>query len=236
MTDLSSATEQQVITVNADGSVAVETELLQEETPTIINSDEIIDATQNAIIGAAENISEALTTETQVPEHTQESELPPYLEAEFWVGMAFVLVVVSIIKPVWRALKGVLEKNISTVVDNINNAAKLRDDAQALLADYEHRCADLDKRLSDINGQTEKNIASYRQAELAKLQNELYKREKEVVERINRATEQAKNDINSSISKYSVALVTKAVKKYLSPAEQSAMIDAAIQDLDKFTH
>lgn len=236
MTDLSSATEQQVITVNADGSVAVETELLQEETPTIINSDEIIDATQNAIIGAAENISEALTTETQVPEHTQESELPPYLEAEFWVGMAFVLVVVSIIKPVWRALKGVLEKNISTVVDNINNAAKLRDDAQALLADYEHRCADLDKRLSDINGQTEKNIASYRQAELTKLQNELYKREKEVVERINRATEQAKNDINSSISKYSVALVTKAVKKYLSPAEQSAMIDAAIQDLDKFTH
>lgn len=236
MTDLSSATEQQVITVNTDGSVAVETELLQEETPTIINSDEIIDATQNAIIGAAENISEALTTETQVPEHTQESELPPYLEAEFWVGMAFVLVVVSIIKPVWRALKGVLEKNISTVVDNINNAAKLRDDAQALLADYEHRCADLDKRLSDINGQTEKNIASYRQAELTKLQNELYKREKEVVERINRATEQAKNDINSSISKYSVALVTKAVKKYLSPAEQSAMIDAAIQDLDKFTH
>lgn len=236
MTDLSSATEQQVITVNADGSVAVETELLQEETPTIINSDEIIDATQNAIIGAAENISEALTTETQVPEHTQESELPPYLEAEFWVGMAFVLVVVSIIKPVWRALKGVLEKNISTVVDNINNAAKLRDDAQALLADYEHRCADLDKRLSDINAQTEKNIASYRQAELTKLQNELYKREKEVVERINRATEQAKNDINSSISKYSVALVTKAVKKYLSPAEQSAMIDAAIQDLDKFTH
>ncbi len=236
MTDLSSATEQQVITVNADGSVAVETELLQEETPTIINSDEIIDATQNAIIGAAENISEALTTETQVPEHTQESELPPYLEAEFWVGMAFVLVVVSIIKPVWRALKGVLEKNISTVVDNINNAAKLRDDAQALLADYEHRCADLDKRLSDINGQTEKNIESYRQAELTKLQSELYKREKEVVERINRATEQAKNDINSSISKYSVALVTKAVKKYLSPAEQSAMIDAAIQDLDKFTH
>lgn len=236
MTDLSSATEQQVITVNTDGSVAVETELLQEETPTIINSDEIIDATQNAIIGAAENISEALTTETQVPEHTQEPELPPYLEAEFWVGMAFVLVVVSIIKPVWRALKGVLEKNISTVVDNINNAAKLRDDAQALLADYEHRCADLDKRLSDINGQTEKNIASYRQAELTKLQNELYKREKEVVERINRATEQAKNDINSSISKYSVALVTKAVKKYLSPTEQSAMIDAAIQDLDKFTH
>lgn len=236
MTDLSSDTEQQVITVNTDGSVAIETEFLQKETPSIINSDEIIGATQNAIIGAAENISEALTTETKVPEHTNEPELPPYLEAEFWVGMAFVLVVVSIIKPVWKALKGILKKNISTVIDNINNAAKLRDDAQALLADYEHRCADLDKRLSDINNQTEKNIASYRQAELTKLQNELYKREKEVVERINQATEQAKKDINSSISKYSVALVTKAMKKYLSPAEQSAMIDTAIQDLDKFTH
>ena len=60
----------------------------------LIQNDGLIGATQNAIMNAAENVSEALGVagKAAVPEI---HEAPFYADVEFWVGMAFVLVSVS---------------------------------------------------------------------------------------------------------------------------------------------
>lgn len=193
---------------------------------------ELLDATQNAIIGAAENVTEALTL-TEEPLTGSQEDIPLYLDVEFWVGMSFVVVVAIIAKPVWRAIKDGLKNNINSVIKQINEAMQLRDDAQKLLADYEKRCRDLNQRVEQISEQAEKNIISYREQELKNLQRELKKKETEVQARIERTTKSAVDEINSSVSSMAVNLAQKAIEKHLSKDDKIRLIDAAITELDR---
>ena len=65
-------------------------EQITETTAEISSGDGLIDATQNVIMNAAENVSEALGVAGKTAVEDV-AELPFYAEVEFWVGMAFVL-------------------------------------------------------------------------------------------------------------------------------------------------
>ena len=61
---------------------------VNEETVNAIpNGNDLIDATQNAIIDAAENVSEVFDKANPDVAH-QITDVPFYADVEFWVGMA----------------------------------------------------------------------------------------------------------------------------------------------------
>ena len=62
-----------------------------------------------------------------------------YENPEFWVGVAFVMVVILLAKPVGGLIKSMMNKRIDGIAKRINDAAELRDEAQKLLADYEKK-------------------------------------------------------------------------------------------------
>ena len=230
--------EQEELVVSQEQEVATDSVVEQpdealSETEPLINGNELIDATQNAIVGAAENVSEALTLTEKPQDLHQEEDVPLYMDVEFWVGMSFVLVVLMIAKPVWRTVKQGLQNSIKAVIDKIDEAVKLRDDAQNLLADYERRCNDIDERVAKISAQTQKNIVSYREREMKNLQRELDRKQKEVEARIERATQTAKDEINASLSVKVIDLAEKAIEKHLNESDKVRLIDEAISSLGK---
>ena len=197
----------------------------------ILNGNELIDATQNAIVGAAENVTEALTL-VDVKKANHEY-TPFYADAEFWVGLSFIVTVLMIAKPVWLAVKRKLQSNIDDVVKQIDEAVQLRDDAQKLLADYEKKCSDIDECVAKISAQAQKNIKVYRERELKELQRELQKKQKEVQSRIEHSMEATKIEINSLVSAKAVELAQQAIKKHIKDDEKKRLIDEAISGLDK---
>ncbi len=199
--------------------------------PSVLNGNELIDATQNAIVGVAENVSEALTlVENKKDSHEQVSF---YADAEFWVGMAFVLTVLMIAKSLWLALRKALQSNIDGVVNQIDDAVRLRDDAQKLLAEYERKCSDIDESVAKISAQAQKTIKSYRDNELKNLQRELQKKQKNVQSRIEHATEETKNEVNALISAKAIEIAQNAIKQNITDDEKKRLIDEAIMGLDK---
>lgn len=204
------------------------------ETPTLVPSgQELLDATQNAIMDAAENVSEAIgvagkTAVTELPE------TPFYVEVHFWVGVAFILAILCILKPIVKFSKAALQRRIDKVVDDIDNAAKLRDDAQELLANYEHKFVNAQKEAQQILDKAQSNLQNIKKREMAKLRTELQNKEKETERRIAAATEKTMAEINLSASKASVDLAYKAITRYLQVTDKSKLIDDAIADLDKF--
>ena len=230
--------EQEELVVSQEQEVATDSAVEQSgeqvsETEPLINGNELIDATQNAIVGAAENVSEALTLTEKPQDVHHEEKVPLYMDVEFWVGMSFVLVVLMIAKPIWRTVKQGLQNSIKAVIDKIDEAVKLRDDAQNLLADYERRCNDVDERVAKISEQTQKNIVSYREREMINLQHELDRKQKEVEARIERATQTAKDEINASLSVRAIDLAEKAIEKHLNESDKVRLIDEAIASLGK---
>lgn len=196
-------------------------------------SDNLIDATQNAIMGAAENVSHVLEV-SRPQEAAPHSAEPFYLEIEFWVGVAFVLAVLVLLKPISKFVKAALQRRVAKVVTDIDEAVKLRDDAQKLLAEYERKFAEAEKETAQIAAKAKQGIDNLRQNEMARLKSESQIKEKEAARRIASSTAKVRDEINSSASRISVDLAQKAIEKYIKNTDKSKLIDEAIAELDKF--
>ena len=200
---------------------------------TLQTGNDLIDATQNAIIDAAENVSEVFDKAHPDIAH-QLTEVPFYADVEFWVGMAFILSIVVLAKPAYRFLKSAMRGKIESVKNQIADADKLRDDAQELLAQYERKFAATESEVAEILKQAEKNIANQKKNDLATLKENTAVKEKEIKRRILSSTENAMAEINQSVARSSVEVAKKAILAHISKANKSALIDEAIAGLDKF--
>lgn len=194
--------------------------------------DGLIDATQNVIINAAENVSEAL--EAAKAPVSEVAELPFYGEVEFWIAAAFVLSVCVLFSPLGKFIKKAMQNRVNKVIDDINEATKLRDDAQNLLADYQRRFINAEKEAEQIVGRARKNMQSIKNNELARLKTDLSNKEKEANRRISAANSKAAEEINAFAGEISVELAQKAINRYLQNTDKSRLIDEAIAELDKF--
>lgn len=204
------------------------------ETPSTLvpSGHDLIDATQNAIMDAAENVSEAIGVAGNAVTELPES--PFYTEVHFWVGVAFVLAILCIIKPIVKFSKAGLQRRINKVVEDIDNAAKLRDDAQELLANYERKFVNAQDEAQQMLAKARSNMQNIKKRETERLRIELKNKERETERRIAAATEKTKAEINTSASKASVDLAYRAINRYLQVTDKSKLIDEAIAELDKF--
>lgn len=158
---------------------------------------------------------------------------PFYLEAEFWVGMAFVLVVVFLAKPVAKALKAFLIKHRDDVVSQISQAEKLRDDAQILLAQYEKKFLNAQNEAQAILDKSTKEIELVKENTLNQLENDLNTRRKEVEYKIVAETEKYHREIKELIGNRTVSLVKDKLSTMLDNNKHSILIDASIERILK---
>ena len=176
---------------------------------------ELIDATQEAVIGAVSNVENILQTKTaEIAE--QHSELF-YQSPEFWVGAAFILVVIGLFCPISKVLRGLLTKKIDGIVQQIQSASDLRDEARRLLADYEQRMDGIKSSSDEIVRKADKEAAAFREREVKKLESELAAQEKYTNEMSEKLVAARTADI-----------LQKAVSANLTDEGKSALIDASI--------
>ena len=200
---------------------------------TLQTGNDIIDATQNAIIDAAENVSEVFDKANPDIAH-QIAEVPFYADVEFWVGMAFIFSILVLAKPAYHFLANAMRSKIDSVKNQISDAEKLRDDAQELLAQYERKFMTTESEVSEILRQAEKNIANQKKNDLAELKENTAVKEKEIRRRIAASTENAMAEINRSVANSAISVAQKAIMAHISKTDKSTLIDEAIESLDKF--
>jgi F-type H+-transporting ATPase subunit b len=191
---------------------------------------EILDATQNAVIEAVDNVS-GLITETHQPEVPTAHHEAFYQEAEFWVGAAFILVVVALVKPVGSALKKMLVNYRNNVADSINQAEKLRDDAQELLAKYERMARGVDKEVQSVLDKAVRQAAQVRTELTEKTDQELRRKTKETDHLIEAAQSGILSEINGKAATKAVATAHAYLAQRLTRADHEKLIDDSIENI-----
>lgn len=194
-------------------------------TENINSGKEIIDAAQNAVMQAADNVS-GIIENTAEQLHGHEEIF--YQSAEFWVGVAFVLVVLLLAGPVGRLVRSMLNKRIDNITKRIHDAAELRDEAQKLLADYEKKFLNADKEAQAILNKSQKEIEYLKKENLAKLEEEMKIKEKEAEDRITASKEKAAREISDLTSELTIKTVKAAIVKNLDAKTQNKLIDDSI--------
>ena len=191
---------------------------------------EIIDATQNAVIEAAENVANIIdNTAAELDGHHEVF----YQSAEFWVAMAFVLVVAALARPIGRTVVALLKKRIARIIARIREASALQEDAQKLLADYEKKFLNAESEAAAILKKAEKEVDYFKTENLSKLEQDMRQKEKDAEDRLTSAKEKASQEIASLTSELTIKAVKKAVAKHLDKAAQSKLIDNSIALLSK---
>lgn len=199
-------------------------------TAQLTSGKKIIDATQSAVIEAADNVSEVIEkTADQITGHHEAF----YQGAEFWVAVAFVITIALLAKPVTSLVKSMLNKRIDGITKRIHDAANLRDDAQKLLAAYEKKFLNAQVEAQNILNKSKKEIEYIKTENLTKLENEMKLKEKEAEERINSSKEKASKEIADLTSELTINAVKAAIISKLDAKAQDNLIDNSIELLTK---
>lgn len=150
---------------------------------------------------------------------------------EFWVALVFVAVVAMFYKPAMRAIGATLDGRSAKIRAQIEEARKLREEAQALLSEYQ-------RKQRDAMAEAEKIIAAAR-AEAIRLKADAEKdlefaierRKQQALDRIAQSEAQALAAVRNTAVDVALAAAEKLIKDSLDPGKKQALTDKAIAEL-----
>ena len=154
-----------------------------------------------------------------------------FSDPEFWVALVFVAVVALAYKPVMRTVTETLDGRAAKIRAQIADARKLREDAQALLADYQRKQRDAMADAEKIISLAKTEAARLKLQAEKDLEHALARRKEQALDRIAQSEAQALAQVRDTAVEVALAAAEKLIAQHLDPAKKSAMADQAIKDL-----
>lgn len=169
-------------------------------------------------------------------EHGGHEDVPFYLDTHFWVGLGFVVVVLMLAKIGYAKVGALLDSRGTAIRNRLETARRIREEAQALLAEYQRKQRDALQESQDIVARAKNEAAKLKIQAAEELAQRVAAAERQVLERIAAAEEQAKREVRNVAIEVAVATATKVMEDKLSAAQANALIDRAIADLPEKFH
>ena len=154
-----------------------------------------------------------------------------FTDPAFWVGLAFVLTVALIAKPVWRGVSGSLDARADKIRDQIEEARKLREEAQALLADYQRKQRDALAEAEKIAAQAREEAERMKVQAGQNLEHAIERRKTQALDRIAQSEAQAVASVRNTAVDFAMAAAEKLIRDQVTGDRQAALVDDAIKDL-----
>ena len=152
-------------------------------------------------------------------------------DPEFWILVAFVIVIGLTFKPAKAALLKALDDRAEKVRSDLERAATLRKEAEALLAEYQKKQRDALKDAEAIMAQAKAEAERLSAQAAADLEASLKRREQMALQRIAQAEQQALADVRAAAVDVAIAATGKLLAEKLDAGRQDALIDSAIKEL-----
>jgi F-type H+-transporting ATPase subunit b len=148
-------------------------------------------------------------------------------EAETWVAVAFVLFVALLIYLKAPAmLMAMLDERSTRIGKELADARKLREEAQALLAEYQGKRAEAEKTAASIIELAKREADAYAIETRQKLTETIERRSRQAEQKIAQAEQQAVKDVRAAITDLAVA----AAGELLGSAAKGAKGEKLVED------
>jgi F-type H+-transporting ATPase subunit b len=155
---------------------------------------------------------------------------------EFWVLIAVVIFLVAVWKPARRTVLGMLDARALRIREELDGAAKLRDEAQQALAAYQRRqkeaAAEAELIVSHANEEAERIAAQ----SLLDLEEALRRRQLLAQERIAHEEAKALAEIRAIAIDVAISAARQVIAASLDERRGAALIDHAISELPRQLH
>jgi len=153
---------------------------------------------------------------------------------EFWVAVSFFGFVALLLKYKVPGLIGkALDQRADSIRKELDDARRLRTEAQALLEDYRRKHGEAQKEADAIVATARKEAETIAAEARKNLQESVERRTRLAEEKIARAEAQAVADVRSAAIESAVAAAEKLIGARLTPQSGTGLIDASIAELGK---
>jgi F-type H+-transporting ATPase subunit b len=152
--------------------------------------------------------------------------------AEFWVAIAFLAFVVILL---WfgvpRMITKALDERAQAIAKELDEARRLREEAQALLADYQRKHRNVGNEAEAIVDLARREAEALARETRADLKEQLERRTRMAEEKIARAESQAVDEVRASAIDMAVAAAEKILREKMAESGGAALVDQSIRDL-----
>ena len=153
------------------------------------------------------------------------------LDATFWVTISFFIFLgILIYFKIPQKIKNLLDQNILTIRNQINEAEKLKEDAKNILIEHEKKISNSKKEVQNMidkaNEEAEKNVIRTNQEFYRVMEN----RKKNVEEKIKQLKNQATKDIKNASVKIALESVEKLIKNSLDKSKLDKIYSSSIEE------
>jgi F-type H+-transporting ATPase subunit b len=163
--------------------------------------------------------------------------MPEFMrEAEFWVLVAFVIAIAFLIVKARGALTSGLDSRTAKIKAELDEAQRLRDEAQAKLAEFQRRQRDALKEAEGIIAQAKAEAQRLADQGAKDLEAAVERRRRQAIEKIALEEQKAMTDLRNTAVDVAVAALRHVLAENLDAARQSALIDNAIESIPPTLH
>ena len=153
------------------------------------------------------------------------------LDATFWVTISFFIFLgILIYFKIPQKIKNLLDQNILTIRNQINEAEKLKEDAKNILIEHEKKISNSKREVQNMidkaNEEAEKNVIRVNKEFYRVMEN----RKKNAEEKIKQLKNQATRDIKNASVKIALESVEKLIKNSLDKSKLDKIYSSSIEE------
>lgn len=154
-------------------------------------------------------------------------------DTHFWIVTAFVIALWVGIKFGRHSVLKALDDRTQRIKDELDEAEKLRIEAQEMLAKYQHKHRDAMKEADQIITNAQVQASKAKDKAMKDLQENIERLEQQAKNRIEMAQNEAEHLVRQEIVHKAVAQATAQIQKSLTTKSQEDFINHSIQNISK---
>ncbi len=160
-----------------------------------------------------------------------------FMDPEVWVAIAFLLFVALIVylKVPGKVLEG-LDARAGAIARELEEARKLRAEAEAVLADYKRRADNTEAEAAAILAQAEREAAAYAEEARAAFDETIARRLAIAGQKIKLEEERARKQIRAQAAELAIAAAEQLIEQKLTGQGAENMITASLDRIKKRPH
>jgi len=154
-----------------------------------------------------------------------------WAEPRFWVSVAFVIFVVLFGARLWKALAQLLDRRTALIRAELDEAARLKQEAQAMLADARRRREDALREAEALLQSAQAEAARVGEAAHREAEAAARRRERMAMERIGAAEKAAVAEVRAAAADVATQAARSLLQERLSTDADARIVDQAIAGL-----
>jgi F-type H+-transporting ATPase subunit b len=159
-----------------------------------------------------------------------------FANPHLWVNIGLLVFLVLVGPKLWKALTSVLDQRSLRIKNSLDEAQKLRDEAQSLLNEYQRRQKEAAKEAEAIIVAAKELAEHHTKDAMAALDASMARREKLALEKIAQAEAQATAEVRREAVEVATAATRRLLVQALNDERATTLIDQSIKELDRKLH